>query len=44
MVPFVSKHVENGAFKPEPVHEQAVKPMLDELHRWATALAPMRAS
>lgn len=39
----VANHVSEGVFAPEPPFEKAGHTMLDELHRWATALAPMRA-
>ena len=41
-VPFVNNHIENGAFKPAELHANSAKALLDELHRWAIALQPMR--
>lgn len=41
-IQFVHKLVQDGAFKPEPAHEASAKTLLDELHRWATALKTMR--
>ncbi|ASK32980.1 NADPH-dependent FMN reductase [Alloalcanivorax mobilis] len=41
-VPMVNQHLDNGVFKPEPVHEEAATAMLNELNRWASALKPMR--
>jgi NAD(P)H-dependent FMN reductase len=34
---------ESGEFRPTEPVEKSVAPMLDELHKWAVALAPMRA-
>lgn len=44
-IPFFARHVdrETGIFDPGEVQEKAAGAMLDELHRWATALAPLRA-
>ena len=42
-VPFVNNHIENGVFKPAELHATSAKALLDELHRWAVALQPMRA-
>lgn len=45
-VPFFSKSIneQTGVFEPGEVQGKAAVAMLDELHRWATVLAPMRAS
>ena len=45
IIPFVDKHIDNGVFGKdvEPL-EKAVKPLLDELLKWTTALAPLRAT
>ena len=42
-LPFAGKQVENGLFAPTPANDEAAASMLDELHRWATALRTMRA-
>lgn len=43
-IPFFAQQLdESGAFKATDKNEHAVKPMLDELLRWAEALKPMRA-
>ena len=44
-IPFFAQHVdrETGAFEPGAVQAKAAGAMLDELHRWATALEPLRA-
>lgn len=44
-IPFFAQHVdrERGVFDPGPVQERAATAMLGELHRWATALQPLRA-
>lgn len=41
-LPFFSKHLKEGKFEPEAPSVEAVKPMLDELGRWTTALATLR--
>src|SRR5262245_35133742 len=41
-IPFVNKLVEDGAFKAAEAHEKAAGIVLDELHRWAGALRPLR--
>jgi NAD(P)H-dependent FMN reductase len=42
-IPSVSKHLdENRAFVSNELIDGSVKPALDELHRWAEALRPMR--
>lgn len=43
-VPFVTQQRDaSGAFQPTEAQEKAASAMLDELHRWATALRTMRA-
>lgn len=42
-LPFAGKLVTDGKFQPNDVIEASATRMLDELHRWATALEPMRA-
>lgn len=44
MIPMVNEHIENGAFRPTDIHVQSARVMLDELKRWAEALAPMRTA
>jgi hypothetical protein len=41
----VAKHIDatTGAFVPEEGYPKKAKAMLDELHKWATVLKPMRA-
>jgi hypothetical protein len=41
----VSQHIDKatGAFTPDEKHPKAALAMLDELHKWATALKTMRA-
>jgi len=42
-IPFVSKQIgADGTFTPTDSQSKAAADMLDELHRWATALKPMR--
>lgn len=43
-IPFFSKHIEptTQTFAPGDIQQQAADRMLDELLRWATALAPLR--
>lgn len=42
-IPMVTQHInESGAFTPQEPHTAAAQAMLDELQRWAEALAPMR--
>lgn len=41
-LPFVTKQIEAGVFKASESNEQAAAILLDELARWAEALAPMR--
>jgi len=43
-IPFVTKYIgDNGAFQANETFDNAAKAMLDELHRWAEALRPMRS-
>ena len=42
-IPFVAKLVEDGAFTHTDVHDKSAAAMLDELVRWAAALATLRA-
>jgi NAD(P)H-dependent FMN reductase len=44
-IPFVSQAIdrESGAFKASEQHDKAAVTMFDELHRWTTALASLRA-
>jgi len=42
-IPFVAKQIADGTFTPTDSQDKAASGMLDELHRWATALKPMRA-
>ena len=41
-IPFFMKMMDGDAFKGSEDLEKAIKPMLDELHKWATALKTMR--
>lgn len=41
-VPYVGKSVEEGVFKATDMMDEGATVMLDELHRWAEALKPMR--
>jgi NAD(P)H-dependent FMN reductase len=41
-LPFAGKQVADGIFQGNEANEKAASGMLDELHRWAQALAPMR--
>jgi hypothetical protein len=41
-IPFVGKQIASGTFTPTDAQDKAAGAMLDELHRWATALKPMR--
>ena len=41
-IPFVSKQIASGTFTPTDAQHKAAADLLDELHRWATALKPMR--
>jgi NAD(P)H-dependent FMN reductase len=42
-LPFAAKQIAEGKFSGTPENEKAAAAMLDELHRYATALKPMRA-
>jgi NAD(P)H-dependent FMN reductase len=42
-IPFFSSHLKEGQFQGTDVMNKSVTTMLDELHRWADALKPMRA-
>ena len=42
-IPFVAKLVEGGVFKHTEVHDKSAVALLDELFRWTTALAALRA-
>jgi len=41
-IPFVTKQIADGTFTPTDAQDKSAATMLDELHRWATALKPMR--
>lgn len=41
-IPFIANHIEDGVFKATSVHTQPAAVMLDELHKWAQALKPLR--
>ena len=41
-IPMVSQLIEGDTFQPTEQHERGATMMLDELQRWAEALAPMR--
>lgn len=41
-LPFAAKQIANGTFGGSPENEKAATTMLDELHRYAEALKPMR--
>ena len=41
-IAFFSKLMSEGKFTGEPTHDKSCVAMLDELHKWATALAPLR--
>lgn len=43
-VSMFSAYMKEGAFVGNEVHEKAAELMLNELHRWATALKPLRAA
>ncbi len=42
-IPFVANHMKDGELQTSEQLEKSAAAMLDELHRWATALKPMRA-
>ena len=41
-IPFIARAIEDGRFKPTPENEKAARTLLDELHNWTEALAPLR--
>jgi len=41
-VHMAGQHIEDGVFKPGPMQEASAGKALDELHRWAEALKPLR--
>lgn len=41
-VPLVTNYIKDGVFEPSEQIDGGAKTMLDELHRWAEALKPMR--
>ena len=41
-IPYFTQHMKEGTFVPGPDQENAVEPMLRELHRWAKALESLR--
>ena len=41
-IPFVAKQLAEGKFTPTDAQHKAAADMLDELHRWAAALKPIR--
>ena len=41
-IPFFAKMLDDGVFKGSEELDKAIKPMLDELHEWATACKTMR--
>ncbi len=45
-IPFFAQHIDTatGVFAPGDVQDKAAAVMLDELHKWALALQPMRAT
>lgn len=42
-IPFIMKHIHEGAFVPEPPHQMMLDFHLDEVLRWSNALEPLRA-
>lgn len=44
MIPYVARHLANGRLAGSEAIDQAARVMLDELLKWAKALAPMRAA
>jgi len=42
-LPMVFEHLRDGKFDAKPIHDDSARVMLNELHRWAEALKPMRA-
>lgn len=43
MIPYVARHIESGRLQPSEAIDQAAVALLDELLKWAQALASMRA-
>jgi NAD(P)H-dependent FMN reductase len=43
IVPMVTQHLADGNFTPNDLHTASATAMLDELHRWADALRPLRS-
>jgi NAD(P)H-dependent FMN reductase len=41
-IPFVTKFIKDGRFEGDETQAKSAVAMLDELHKWATALAPVR--
>lgn len=41
-IPFVAAHIKDGVFAPNDALQKQASTLLDELHRWASALAAMR--
>ena len=41
-IPFFASMLKDGVFHGSDELEKAIKPMLDELHKWAGALRPLR--
>jgi NAD(P)H-dependent FMN reductase len=41
-IPMVAEHIDGDTFRPAAPHERSASAMLDELKRWAQALAPLR--
>jgi NAD(P)H-dependent FMN reductase len=42
-IPFFSEYLKDGSFTPPPAQNATARVMLNELERWASALAPLRA-
>ncbi|WP_201159951.1 NADPH-dependent FMN reductase [Rhodoplanes elegans] len=42
VIPFVFPQIKDGVFTPNDIQTAAVKEVLDELHKWAGALKPLR--
>lgn len=43
-IPMFAEMIEDGVFRPKDIHEQSADALLSELHRWASALKPLRRS
>lgn len=43
-IPFIGKQIEDGRFTGGETHAKGATALLDELHRWSTALATLRAA